>query len=207
MVPDHQVAGGDAVVPPQLLQQGEALPLPGGVQGLGGGEGHVGPQEVPAGAVAAVGDAQLVREDPGLRPGEIRPVQIPQSPEDEGEVVGGGGGLVGAKAGEVHPIGQAVGVGVAHIGLRPVGHVGKGDVPVLGQGLLLGAEQAHQHGDGLGPGGGTVQGELGGAVLLDALPKEEAQVVEQVGGLLGLGAGGPGGGGQGKGQGTGQHKC
>ena len=88
-----------------------------------------------------------------------------------------------------------MGVGVAYVGLRPVGHIGEGDVPVLGQGLLLGAKQAHQHGDGLGAGGGAVQGELGGAILLDPLAKEEAQVVEEVGGLLCLGAGGPGGGG------------
>ena len=72
------------------------------------------------------GDAQTVREGPGGAPEEVRPVNIPHGPEYEGQVLGGGDGLVRGELGGGDAVGEPLAVGVADVGTGPVGHVGKG---------------------------------------------------------------------------------
>ena len=175
VVPDDHRAARDGPGVQQILEQGLVLPLFGGIQGVGGHHGGVSPKEGGGlGGIVPVGDAQLVGQGPGGAPGEILAILIAQGPEKEGQELGGGHGGGGTKPGGLHPGGIALGVGVAHVGLGPVRHIGEGGGPGLGLGGLLRAQQAHQDGHGLGPGGGPLQGEPGGTVLVGAGTLEQA---------------------------------
>ncbi len=70
-------------------------------------------------------------------PGEIRLGGIAQRPQQESHILIRRGGLSAAETVGADALGQPVCIGIAHIGSRPFGHIGKRQVPLSGHGLLL----------------------------------------------------------------------
>ena len=148
--------------------------------------GQVAPGETGcAGGIFAAGDAQLIRKGPSGIPLEIRTGFITQRPQHESKIFAGSDGVAAAESRVVQAGGQLVGVGIAHIGLGPFRHVGKRHLPRAVDSFLFLAQQADQHSDGLSPGGGCFQIEIGGTVAVLPHALKQAQAVEAFGGLVG----------------------
>ena len=168
---------GDGPLGDELLGQGGVRPLQLGGEGGGGDVHGVGPEEgLPVHPLGQ--DAAVLRQGPGVVPGEVGAVHIVQGPEHEGHVHGPGGGLPGAEGGVRDALGETLGIGVGHVAVRPGGHVGEGVGLFHPRRLSALAQGPDQHGHRLLSAGGPVQVEVGEAVSVLPHAQEEAQALQ-----------------------------
>ena len=178
---DRRWGGGNCPDLFQGSQQAVAAVFQLGFQGGSRNDGDVTSGEGgAAGMESAVGEAQPVGKHPRAVPLKICITAVAQRPQDEGEILRGihiGAAAEGSGAGTGS---QSVGIGVAYIGHGPGVHIGKGDVPLAGFGFRFFAQQTHQHGHGLLPGGQIVQRIDGTSAGGIALSLEETKTVQLV---------------------------
>ena len=178
----------NGTVSPQFFRQDLVCAANSGGKGAPGDLRHIAPGKGTALLVLPRRDPQLVGQCPGGSDLKILAGFVAQSPQNEGDVLVGldGGAAVVGSSGVA--VGQAIGVGVADVGPHRVGDISEGDIPGPGLGLVLFAQQPHQHDDGLIAGGRLAQVIDGRAIRVGPCSLEQAQLVQHIrrlGGLVG----------------------
>ena len=170
-----------------LLLQGHALSVGAKQQCIVGDHRRVAAQKARRlCAVLPIGQTDAVRKLPGGVPQEIFSALIAERAQHKRQILHRSDGLVSAEARFAHAVCEFVFVGVAHVGLCPVGNVSKRDVPFAAFGLCFLAEQADEHRHGFRSRRRTVQIEFWAAIRVLPGALEKAQLVERLRSILRL---------------------
>ena len=170
-----------------LLLQGHALSVGAKQQCIVGDHRRVAAQKARRlCAVLPIGQTDAVRKLPGGVPQEIFSALIAERAQHKRQILHRSDGLVSAEARFAHAVCEFAFVGVAHVGLCPVGNVSKRDVPFAAFGLCFLAEQADEHRHGFRSRRRTVQIEFWAAIRVLSCALEKAQLVERLRSILRL---------------------